>query len=170
MMPGFSRKCGGLAKSAKIVTIFAVLMTIWLARPVKFTPALKFVLVSIFGFIMGGAAGLIQANIGLNVVFHNTQWVVALHAHTFLLTGLGIGAALGGMRPGVELMFMDFVLGAADQSVNQAAKRRYMSGGQARIPVVFRTQEGAGRSSAVLFLLMPLSAIGVITVILRNIF
>ncbi len=71
------------------LTIFAVLMTIWLARPVKFTPAFKFVLASIFGFIMGGAAGLIQANIGLNVVFHNTQWVVALHAHTFLLTGLG---------------------------------------------------------------------------------
>jgi cytochrome c oxidase subunit 1 len=71
------------------LTIFAILMTIWLARPVKFTPALKFVLGSIFGFIMGGAAGLIQANVGLNVVFHNTQWVVSLHAHTFLLTGLG---------------------------------------------------------------------------------
>jgi cytochrome c oxidase subunit 1 len=42
-----------------------------------------------FGFIMGGVAGLIQANVGLNMVFHNTQWVVALHAHTFLLTGVG---------------------------------------------------------------------------------
>jgi heme/copper-type cytochrome/quinol oxidase subunit 1 len=38
---------------------------------------------------MGGAAGLIQANTGLNLVFHNTQWVVGLHAHTFLLTGVG---------------------------------------------------------------------------------
>jgi len=72
------------------LTIFASLATIWLARPVKFSPALKFVLGSIFGFIMGGAAGLIQANVGLNLVFHNTQWVVALHAHTFLLTGLGM--------------------------------------------------------------------------------
>ncbi|MGQ9586733.1 MAG: cbb3-type cytochrome c oxidase subunit I, partial [Anaerolineae bacterium] len=71
------------------LTIFASLMTIWLARPVKFTPALKFILGSIFGFIMGGAAGLVQANVGLNLIFHNTQWVVALHAHTFLLTGLG---------------------------------------------------------------------------------
>ncbi|MDH7486391.1 MAG: cbb3-type cytochrome c oxidase subunit I [Anaerolineae bacterium] len=71
------------------LTIFASLMTIWQARPVKLTPALKFVLGSIFGFIMGGVAGLIQANVGLNVVFHNTQWVVALHAHTLLLTGLG---------------------------------------------------------------------------------
>jgi heme/copper-type cytochrome/quinol oxidase subunit 1 len=56
---------------------------------VKFSPALKFVLGSIFGFVMGGAAGLIQANVGLNLIFHNTQWVVSLHAHTFLLTGLG---------------------------------------------------------------------------------
>jgi cytochrome c oxidase subunit 1 len=38
---------------------------------------------------MGGTAGLIQANVGLNVVFHNTQWVIALHAHTFLLTAVG---------------------------------------------------------------------------------
>jgi cytochrome c oxidase subunit I len=71
------------------LTIFAALMTIWLARPVKMTPALKFVLASIFGFLMGGAAGLTQANTGLNVVFHNTQWVIALHAHTFLLTAVG---------------------------------------------------------------------------------
>jgi cytochrome c oxidase subunit 1 len=71
------------------LTIFASLMTVWLARPVKMTPALQFALGSMFGFIMGGVAGLIQANVGLNMVFHNTQWVVALHAHTFLLTGVG---------------------------------------------------------------------------------
>jgi cytochrome c oxidase subunit 1 len=71
------------------LTIFASLMTIWLARPVKFSPGLKFVLGSIFGFLMGGAAGLIQANLGLNLVLHNTQWVISTHAHTMLLTGLG---------------------------------------------------------------------------------
>jgi cytochrome c oxidase subunit 1 len=71
------------------LTIFTSLMTIWLARPVKFSPALKFVLGSIFGFLMGGAAGLIQANLGLNLVLHNTQWVISTHAHTMLLTGLG---------------------------------------------------------------------------------
>ena len=71
------------------LTIFASMMTIWLARPVKMTPALKFVLGSMFGFMMGGVAGLIQANVGLNMVFHNTQWIVALHAHTFLITGVG---------------------------------------------------------------------------------
>ncbi len=70
------------------LTIFASMMTLWLARPVKMTPALKFVLASIFGFVMGGTAGLIQANTGLNLVFHNTQWVIALHAHTFLLTAV----------------------------------------------------------------------------------
>jgi len=72
------------------LTIFTSLMTIWLARPVKFTPALKFVLGSIFGFIMGGTAGLIQANVGLNLVLHNTQWVISTHAHTMLLSGLGM--------------------------------------------------------------------------------
>ncbi len=71
------------------LTIFVSLMTIWKARPVKMTPPMKFVLASMFGFIMGGIAGLIQANVGLNMIFHNTQWVVALHAHTFLLTGVG---------------------------------------------------------------------------------
>jgi cytochrome c oxidase subunit 1 len=71
------------------LTLFVSMMTIWLARPVKMSPALKFGLASMFGFVMGGAAGLIQANVGLNLVFHNTQWVVALHAHTFLLTGVG---------------------------------------------------------------------------------
>ncbi|HID89373.1 MAG TPA: cbb3-type cytochrome c oxidase subunit I [Anaerolineae bacterium] len=70
------------------LTIFASLITVWKARPVKFTPPLIFVLGSIFGFIIGGAAGLTQANIGLNVILHNTQWVIMTHAHTMLLTGL----------------------------------------------------------------------------------
>lgn len=71
------------------LTIFASLMTIWLARPVKLTAPLKFVLGSIFGFIIGGMAGLVQANLGLNVVLHNTQWVIGPHAHILLLVGLG---------------------------------------------------------------------------------
>ncbi|MGI6207064.1 MAG: cbb3-type cytochrome c oxidase subunit I [Anaerolineae bacterium] len=71
------------------LTIFAVLMTIWLARPVKMSAPLKFILGSIFGFAAGGTAGLIQANVGLNVVLHNTQWVVNPHAHVLLMVGLG---------------------------------------------------------------------------------
>jgi pyruvate/2-oxoglutarate/acetoin dehydrogenase E1 component len=64
------------------------------------------------------------------------------------IAGAAVGAAMTGLRPVAEIMYMDFTAIAMDQIVNQAAKLRYMSGGQARIPVVFRTQEGAGRSSA----------------------
>ena len=61
--------------------------------------------------------------------------------------GLGIGAAMMGMRPVVELLFMDFALVAADQVVNQATKLRYMSGGQVSVPLVIRTQQGGGRGN-----------------------
>jgi cytochrome c oxidase subunit 1 len=72
------------------LSVFAALATIWLARPVRLTPALKFVLGSIFGFAIGGMAGLVQANTGFNLVLHNTQWVIGIHAHTQLLVGLGM--------------------------------------------------------------------------------
>ena len=62
-------------------------------------------------------------------------------------TGLGIGAAMAGMRPVVELLFIDFALVAADQIVNQAAKLRYMSGGQLSVPIVIRGQQGGGRGN-----------------------
>ncbi len=61
--------------------------------------------------------------------------------------GLGIGAAMAGMRPVVELLFMDFALVAADQIVNQAAKLRYMSGGRVAVPIVMRAQQGGGRGN-----------------------
>jgi pyruvate/2-oxoglutarate/acetoin dehydrogenase E1 component len=64
------------------------------------------------------------------------------------IAGAAVGAAMTGMRPVAEIMYMDFITIALDQIANQAAKLTYMCGGQARIPVVFRTQEGAGRSSA----------------------
>ena len=62
--------------------------------------------------------------------------------------GMGVGMALTGLRPVVELMFSDFLLVAADQVINQAAKIRYMSGGQATVPMIIRCPIGAGRSSA----------------------
>jgi pyruvate/2-oxoglutarate/acetoin dehydrogenase E1 component len=62
------------------------------------------------------------------------------------LAGAAIGAALQGMRPIAEIMYEDFMTLAAEQVVNQAAKHRYMSGGQLTVPVVFRTQGGAGWS------------------------
>ncbi|HEY2981544.1 MAG TPA: alpha-ketoacid dehydrogenase subunit beta [Anaerolineales bacterium] len=61
--------------------------------------------------------------------------------------GMGIGAALVGMRPVVELLFMDFALVAADQIVNQAAKLRYMAGGTVSVPIVIRAQQGGGRGN-----------------------
>ena len=62
------------------------------------------------------------------------------------LAGAAIGAALQGMRPIAEIMYEDFMTLATEQIVNQAAKHRYMSGGQVKVPVVFRTQGGAGWS------------------------
>src|ERR671930_251803 len=53
-----------------------------------------------------------------------------------------------GTRPVAELMYLDFVGLAMDQIVNQAAKLRYMFGGKARVPMVLRAQEGAGRGNA----------------------
>src|SRR5215217_4506195 len=62
------------------------------------------------------------------------------------LVGAGIGAALQGMRPVVEVMYEDFMTLSAEQLVNQAAKHRYMSGGQVKVPLTIRTQGGAGWS------------------------
>ena len=62
------------------------------------------------------------------------------------IVGAGIGAALTGMRPVVEIMFMDFVTLAMDQIANHAAKFRYIYGEQARVPLVIRTPAGGGRS------------------------
>ncbi len=64
------------------------------------------------------------------------------------IIGLGIGAAVTGLRPIVDLMFMDFVLVAADQIANQAAKLKYMFGGQAKLPLTITTVGGAGLSAA----------------------
>jgi pyruvate dehydrogenase E1 component beta subunit len=62
--------------------------------------------------------------------------------------GAGIGAACTGMRPIVELMYMDFTYVAMDQILNQAAKIRYMFGGHATVPLVIRGQQGVGRGNA----------------------
>jgi pyruvate dehydrogenase E1 component beta subunit len=58
--------------------------------------------------------------------------------------GVAIGAAQAGLRPVVEIMFIDFLTLALDQLVNQAAKAHFMSGGQLTVPLVLRTQGGAG--------------------------
>ncbi len=60
----------------------------------------------------------------------------------------GLGAACAGMRPIVELMYMDFALVGADSLINQVAKTRYIFGGKARVPLVIRGQQGVGRGNA----------------------
>lgn len=62
--------------------------------------------------------------------------------------GMGVGAALTGLRPVVELMFADFMMVCGDQLFNQMAKITYMSGGQCNVPMVVRMPLGGGRSSA----------------------
>ena len=64
------------------------------------------------------------------------------------IVGAGLGAAMMGLRPIVEIMFGDFMPVAGDQLVNQVAKARYMSGGKARIPLTIRVTTGAPGSSA----------------------
>ena len=61
------------------------------------------------------------------------------------ITGLGVGGAMTGMRPIVDIMFGDFIALAMDQIVNQAAKVHYMSGGKLKVPLVVRTTLGATR-------------------------
>jgi pyruvate/2-oxoglutarate/acetoin dehydrogenase E1 component len=64
------------------------------------------------------------------------------------ITGLGVGGAMTGMRPIVDIMFGDFIGLAMDQIVNQAAKVHYMSGGKLKVPLVVRTTLGATRRTA----------------------
>src|SRR5215213_2676301 len=64
------------------------------------------------------------------------------------IAGIGVGAAITGMRPIVDIMFGDFITLTMDQMVNQAAKTHYMSGGKLKVPMVLRTTLGATRRSA----------------------
>jgi len=63
-------------------------------------------------------------------------------------TGAGVGAAITGMRPIVEILFVDFTALIIDQIANQAAKYKFMTGGKGRVPMVLRTQGGVGKGLA----------------------
>ena len=63
-------------------------------------------------------------------------------------TGAAVGAAITGMRPVVEILFVDFAMLVLDQIINQAAKFRFMTGGEGRVPLVLRSQGGVGNSLA----------------------
>jgi pyruvate/2-oxoglutarate/acetoin dehydrogenase E1 component len=64
------------------------------------------------------------------------------------IMGIAVGAAMTGMRPVAEIMYIDFTALAMDQIANQAAKAHYMFGGKTRVPLVMRTQGGGGRGNA----------------------
>lgn len=65
-----------------------------------------------------------------------------------LIMSAAVGAAMTGLRPVASMSFLEFTLGAMDEIVNQAAKMRYMSGGQVSVPLVLRASDGILRSSA----------------------
>lgn len=70
------------------IAIFITLVTLWSARPLKMTNELKFLLGGILGFMLAVPAGIIQADMGLNRILHNTQWVAGPHFHVAILVGL----------------------------------------------------------------------------------
>ena len=96
--------------------------------------------VGAFGGVFGSFAGL-QKEFG-------ERRVVDTPISEQAIIGLGIGAAVSGLRPIVDLMFMDFMCVAMDQIVNQAAKLKYMFGGKATLPLTITTAGGAGLSAA----------------------
>jgi pyruvate/2-oxoglutarate/acetoin dehydrogenase E1 component len=91
---------------------------------------------------MGGSMGVTQ---GLVHEF-GPERVRNTPISEIAIVGAGIGAAIQGMRPVVEIMYEDFLTLSTEQIVNQAAKHRYMSGGQVKVPLTIRTQGGAGWS------------------------
>lgn len=70
------------------IAVFITLMTLWRARPLKWTNELKFLLGGMLGFALAVPAGIMQADLGLNRVLHNTQWIIGPHVHVAVLVGL----------------------------------------------------------------------------------
>ena len=70
------------------LALFITLVTLWKARPLKMTMELKYLLAGLVGFGLAVPAGIIQADMGLNRVLHNTQWIIGAHVHIALLVGL----------------------------------------------------------------------------------
>jgi len=72
------------------LAFFITLYTLWSARPLKMTNPLKFLLGGLLGFALAVPAGIMQADIGLNRILHNTQWVIGPHVHVAVLVGLAM--------------------------------------------------------------------------------
>ena len=94
--------------------------------------------------LYGGAYGVTKGLIDL----FGANRVIDAPISEAAIVGAAIGAAMTGLRPVAELMYVDFIGMTMDQLANQAAKSRYMFGGQISVPMVLRTQGGTGRSAA----------------------
>ena len=103
--------------------------------------------VFLIGEDVGRSGGIFKCSEGLWDEFGSDRVIDAPIAEEGYI-GLSVGAAMTGMRPVAELMFGDFALLTMDQLVNQAAKIRYMTGGQCKVSLTVRLSMGAGRSSA----------------------
>lgn len=83
---------GELVTAFELITqglaFFITLATLWSARPLKMSNELKFLLGGLLGFALAVPAGIMQADIGLNRILHNTQWIVGPHVHVAVLVGL----------------------------------------------------------------------------------
>lgn len=102
-------------------------------------------------FLMGEDVGVYGGAFGVSrgmVEEFGEERVVDTPLSEAGFVGLGIGSALMGMRPIIEIQFSDFITHSMDQLVNQAAKLRYMFGGKAEVPLVLRTPGGAGTGAA----------------------
>jgi pyruvate/2-oxoglutarate/acetoin dehydrogenase E1 component len=102
--------------------------------------------VILIGIDVGAGGGIFTATRGLFERFGPSR-VIDAPISELGYTGAAVGAAMTGLRPIVEIMFMDFVAVCLDPIVNQAAKLPYMTAGALSVPIVFRTQTGAGRSA-----------------------
>jgi len=103
--------------------------------------------VFLVGEDVGASGGIFKCSEGLFEEF-GSERVIDSPISEAGYVGMCVGAAMTGMRPIAELMFGDISLLTMDQLINQAAKIRYMTGGQATVPLTIRTTMGAGRSSA----------------------
>ncbi len=93
--PGFLKIISGeMVTAFELITqglaFFIVLATLWSARPLKMTNPLKFLLGGLLGFALAVPAGIMQADLGLNRILHNTQWIIGPHVHVAILVGLSM--------------------------------------------------------------------------------
>jgi pyruvate/2-oxoglutarate/acetoin dehydrogenase E1 component len=102
--------------------------------------------VVLIGIDVGAGGGIFTVTGGLYERFGRER-VIDTPISESAYVGAAVGAAMTGLRPIVEIMFMDFISVCLDPIINQAAKLGYMTNGALSVPVVFRTQTGAGRSA-----------------------